>query len=147
MHAMDSKMSFDGRLFPEENAAAHSINPVTRSLSLTCVKRILSGGIMKLNSSVVTINANVGKRHFAQSAAPVGRNRLDTLGHGLLVAAGIALNVAAATQGLMELRATGIDRAQFVGKRGAEIPQIAERAAPTAAKTARELPQPPQIGA
>jgi hypothetical protein len=102
---------------------------------------------MKLNSSVVAINANVGKRHFARSAAPVGRNRLDTLAHGLLIAAGIALNVAAAAQGLMELRTTGIDRAQFVTNHGGKIPQIAERAAPPAAKSARDLPQLPQIGA
>jgi hypothetical protein len=102
---------------------------------------------MQLNSSVVAINASVGKRHFARSAAPVGRNRLDTLGHGLLVAAGIALNVAAAAQGLMDARSPGIDRAQFVTNRGGEIPQIAERAVAPAAKSARELPQPSHIGA
>jgi hypothetical protein len=101
---------------------------------------------MKLNSSVVAINANVGKRHFARSAVAVGRSRLDTLCHGLLVAAGIALNVAAAAQSLMDSRTPGIDRAQFVTNRSGEIPRNAQRSVSVAATSARELPLRPRIG-
>jgi hypothetical protein len=102
---------------------------------------------MKLNSAVVAINSNVEKRLIARSSATLRRNRLDTVCHVLLLAAGVAVNVAAATQGLLDSRGPGNDLGQIVASPGVGIRHFAERAVAFAAASARDPLLPPLIGA
>lgn len=88
---------------------------------------------MKFKSAIVTIGAN-SRRQYEQapnSTSGISRGRLDTVFNGLLLATGIALNVAAAAEAAWETRPAGTGREHIAAQRGGEIGRIAERFTPS----------------
>jgi hypothetical protein len=114
-------MSFDDGPSIPENGPTHQMNPVTETLTLACAKHILLGDIMKLNSALAAVNPNSGNRHFSNRAAAIGRGRLDTAFHVLLLAAGIGLSAAAAVHAAIETQATEASAAQVAANHRGEI--------------------------
>jgi hypothetical protein len=102
---------------------------------------MLLGDTMKFKSSVVAINSNVGKQHFSAPVSAIGRGRLDTLFHALLLVAGITLSLAAAAQAALDSWSAAIDSAQVAANRRGEIHRMVERTAFPVASTAHELPR------
>jgi hypothetical protein len=98
---------------------------------------------MKLNSALVSVNPNPGNRLFPDRAAAIGRSRLDTVFHVLLLTAGIGLSTAAAIQAAIEIRATETGVAQIATSYRGEIRRLTQCVMPQTAivVSAREAPR------
>ncbi len=81
---------------------------------------------MKLKSATAVPDIGAYRRDFRQPAPAFNRNRLDTLFHSLVLAAGVVLSVAAAAQAAFDIRSAATVTAQPASNRHGDTRRVAE---------------------